>query len=436
VTLAEAAMLGGLVQAPTRLAPNRNPEAAKARAELVLAAMVREGFVSQAKAAEAEAAPAVALSTQRGTSGNYPADYVMDRIDELIGTVDTDLVVTTTLDPALQGFAEQALVAELDAKGAKYGVSQGAFVAMAPDGSIRALVGGRNYTESQYNRAVTAKRQPGSAFKPFVYLTALEKGLTPDTIREDGPLNVKGWKPENYSREYFGPVTLTNALALSLNTVAVRVGMEVGPRNVAATARRLGIYSKLDVNASLALGTSEVTPLEMVSAYGAFANGGYLVEPRIIREIRTRNGEVIFTRADPEPVQVIAPPILAMLNTMLRETLVSGTGKKAELPGWEAAGKTGTSQDFRDAWFIGYTGTLVAGVWLGNDDGSPTKRVTGGNLPVEIWSKFMKSALGPVKPVPLPASDDPVTNLLSGWKFPWDPATDSAPRPPGSIPQP
>ena len=436
VTLAEAAMLGGLVQAPTRLAPNRNPEAAKARAELVLAAMVREGFVSQAKAGEAEAAPAVALSTQRGASGNYPADYVMDRIDELIGTVDTDLVVTTTLDPALQGFAEQALVAELDAKGAKYGVSQGAFVAMAPDGSIRALVGGRNYTESQYNRAVTAKRQPGSAFKPFVYLTALEKGLTPNTIREDGPLNVKGWKPENYSREYFGPVTLTNALALSLNTVAVRVGMEVGPRNVAATARRLGIYSKLDVNASLALGTSEVTPLEMVSAYGAFANGGYLVEPRIIREIRTREGEVIFTRADPAPVQVIAPPILAMLNTMMRETLVSGTGKKAELPGWEAAGKTGTSQDFRDAWFIGYTGTLVAGVWLGNDDGSATKRVTGGNLPVEIWSKFMKSALGPVKPVPLPASDDPVTNLLSGWKFPWDPATDSAPRPPGSIPQP
>ena len=273
---------------------------------------------------------------------------------------------------------------ELDKKGQKFGVTQGAIVALDPDGAVRALIGGRNYSESQFNRAVAAKRQPGSAFKPFVYLTALETGLTPDTLRTDGPINIKGWQPENYSHEYFGLVSLTKALALSLNTVAVRLGLEVGPKAVATTAHRLGIASELQANASIALGTSEVTPLELVTAYAPFANGGVAVQPHMILKVRTADGKLLYQRKGTSNGRIVEPQYVAMMNTMMQETLLTGTARKAELPGWQAAGKTGTSQDFRDAWFVGYTSHLVAGVWLGNDDNSATKHVSGGNLPVEI----------------------------------------------------
>ena len=269
---------------------------------------------------------------------------------------------------------------------------------------MRALVGGKNYAESQFNRAVVAKRQPGSAFKPFVYLTAIEAGLTPETIRQDAPLDVKGWKPENYSHEYFGAVTLTQALAMSLNTVAVRLGMEVGPKNVVRTAHRLGISSKLDANASIALGTSEVSLVELVGAYVPFANGGLGISPHIVNKIRTVEGKVLYARPADQLGQVIDPRNVAMMNTMMQETLLSGTAHKAELPGWIAAGKTGTSQDFRDAWFIGYTSNLVTGVWLGNDDNSPTKKATGGGLPVEIWTRFMRAAHQGVPVAALPGS--------------------------------
>src|SRR5260370_6142637 len=255
---------------------------------------------------------------------------------------------------------------------------------MAPDGAVRAMVGGRNYTESQYNRAVTAKRQPGSAFKPFVYLTAIEAGLTPETIRQDAPLDVKGWKPENYSHEYFGEVTLTQALSLSINTVAVRLGLEVGPKNVVRTAHRLGISSKLEANASIALGTSEVSLNELVGAYAPFANGGLGVSPHVVTRIRTSEGKVLYARAADQLNQVIEPRHVTAMNTMMQETLISGTAHKADIPGWTAAGKTGTSQDFRDAWFIGYTANLVTGVCLGKDDNSPTKKATRGGLPVEV----------------------------------------------------
>ena len=277
-------------------------------------------------------------------------------------------------------------------------------MALDPNGAIRALVGGRDYGESQFNRAIAAKRQPGSSFKPFVYLTGLEHGLTPDTVREDGPINVKGWQPENYSREYFGPVTLTKALSLSLNTVAVRVGMEVGPKAVVRTAHRLGITSELQPNASLALGTSEVTPLEMVAAYAPFANGGIGVQPHIITRVRTADGKQLYARKTGSNGRVIEPEYVAMMNTMMEETLLTGTARKAELPGWQAAGKTGTSQDWRDAWFVGYTSHLVAGVWLGNDDNSPTQKASGGNLPVEIWSRFMKTAHQGVPVAGLPSA--------------------------------
>jgi len=313
-------------------------------------------------------------------------------LDDLIGQIDQNIVVETSIDPKLQSVAEAAVIDELAAKSVKFNVSQGALVAMTPDGAVRAMVGGRNYADSQYNRAVTAKRQPGSAFKPFVYLTAIEAGLTPETIRQDAPLDVKGWKPENYGHEYFGAVTLTQALAMSLNTVAVRLGLEVGAKNVVRTAHRLGISSKLDANASIALGTSEVSLTELVGAYAPFANGGQGVSPHVVTKIRTTQGKLLYARPADQLGQVVEPRHVAMMNTMMQETLLSGTARKAEIPGWMAAGKTGTSQDFRDAWFIGYTANLVTGVWLGNDDNSPTRKATGGGLPVEVWTRFMRAA--------------------------------------------
>jgi penicillin-binding protein 1A len=405
VTVAEAAMLAGLVKSPSRLAPNRNPEGAEARAKLVLAAMADAKFISDAQAQAAITKPSYAVKAAGAGTVNYVADWIGEVLDDLVGPIEQSIVVETTIDPKLQSIAEIAVIDELAAKSVKFNVSQGALVAMTPDGAVRAMVGGRNYGESQYNRAVTAKRQPGSAFKPFVYLTAIEAGLTPDTIRQDAPLDIKGWRPENYSHEYFGAVTLTQALAMSLNTVAVRVGMEVGAKSVVRTAHRLGISSKLEANASIALGTSEVSLTELVGAYAPFANGGQGVSPHVVNRIRTVDGNrLLYTRPVDQLGQVIDPRNVAMMNTMMQETLLTGTARKAEIPGWMAAGKTGTSQDFRDAWFIGYTAQLVTGVWLGNDDNSPTKKATGGGLPVEVWTRFMRTAHQGVAVVALPNS--------------------------------
>jgi len=382
--------------------------------------MAQEGHITEAMAKLALSRPAEAQKETGAGSINYAADHVMDVLDETVGAIDEDIVVTTTLSANAQAAAEKALTDELNAKGVKFGVSQGALVALDPNGAIRALVGGRNYADSQFNRAVAAKRQPGSAFKPFVYLTALESGLTPETVREDKPINVKGWRPENYSHEYFGPVTLTNALAMSLNTVAVQLGLEVGPQAVVRTAHRLGVASDLQPNASIALGTSEVTPLELVSAYAPFANGGIGVQPHVITRVRTADGKLLFQRKGSSKGRIVEPQYVSMMNAMMQETLLTGTARKAELPGWQAAGKTGTSQDYRDAWFVGYTSALVAGVWLGNDDNSPTKKASGGNLPVEIWSRFMRDAL----------KGAPVAALPGGA---WRPASLQPPVPPANV---
>jgi penicillin-binding protein 1A len=392
VTLAEAAMLAGLVKSPSRLAPNRNPEGAKKRAQTVLSAMAEAKFITAAQAQASIGHPSYNMKAAGAGTINYVADWIGEVLDDLIGQIDQNIVVETSIDPKLQSVAEAAVIDELAAKSVKFNVTQGALVAMTPDGAVRAMVGGRNYADSQYNRAVTAKRQPGSAFKPFVYLTAIEAGLTPETIRQDAPLDVKGWKPENYGHEYFGAVTLTQALAMSLNTVAVRLGLEVGAKNVVRTAHRLGISSKLDANPTIALGTSEVSLTELVGAYAPFANGGQGVSPHVVTKIRTSQGKLLYARPADQLGQVIEPRHVGMMNTMMQETLLSGTARKAEIPGWTAAGKTGTSQDFRDAWFIGYTAKLVTGVWLGNDDNSPTRKATGGGLPVEVWTRFMRSA--------------------------------------------
>jgi len=401
LTLAEAALLAGLVQSPSRLAPSHNPDGAARRARLVLTDMAEQKLAGAEAVRVALADPAHARPPAGTGSVNYVADWVMDAVDDLIGRFDQDIVVQTTIDPALQTAAEHALGEVLAQKGEKFGVGEGALVALTPDGVVRALVGGKSYAESQFNRAIAARRQPGSAFKPFVYLTALEHGLGPDTVREDAPITVKGWRPENYEHAYLGPVTLTQALANSLNTVSVRLTLEVGPAAVIRTAYRLGIDSKLEANASIALGTSEVSPIELVSAYAPFANGGLAVAPHVVERIRTTDGRTVYARSTQNVGRIIDPRYVAMMNTMLHETLVSGTARKAELPGWPAAGKTGTSQDYRDAWFIGYTAHLVAGIWLGNDDNSPTRKATGGGLPVEIWSRFMQTAHHGIPPAAL-----------------------------------
>jgi penicillin-binding protein 1A len=402
VTIAEAAMLAGLVQAPSRLAPNRNPAAAEKRAQLVITAMADQGLISPNAAKTALVAPAEAAERVGAGSVNYAADYVMDVLDDFIGAIEGDVTVLTTIDPKLQASAETVLVESLAAQGAKLHASQGAVVSLAPDGALRALIGGRDYTKSQFNRATVAKRQPGSSFKPFVYLTALEQGLTPDTIRDDSLVTIKNWTPENNSRTYRGPVTLTTAFAHSLNTVAVKLNQEVTPREVVRTAQRLGISSALQANPSLALGTSEVTPIELAGAYAAFANGGQAVLPYVIREVKSAAGKVIYARKATNFGPVIEPKTLSMINSMFNQTMVSGSGSKANIAGWEVGGKSGTTQDFRDAWFVGFTARLVTAVWVGNDDNSAMKRVYGSGLPAEIWAKYMRAAHVGMQPAPIP----------------------------------
>src|SRR5262245_9060882 len=404
VRVAEAAMLAGLVKSPSRLAPSRNPNGAEKRAQAVVAAMAEQGFITESMAKTALLQPARAVKPVGTGTVNYVADWIMDVLDDLVGHVEEDIVIVTSIDPVLQAAAEKALVDELTQKGAKLDVQQGAIVAMTPEGAVRALVGGRNYAESQYNRAVAARRQPGSAFKPFVYLAALEHGLTPDTVREDKPIAIKGWKPENYAHEYYGPVTLTQSLALSLNTVAVRLMQEVGAAAVAKTAYRLGVASKLETNPSLALGTSEVSLIELVAAYAPLANGGSAIVPSVVERVRTATAKTLYVRKRQDYGRVIEARHVAMMNAMMRETLRIGTAQRAQLAGWPAAGKTGTSQDFRDAWFVGYTAHLITGVWIGNDDSSPTRKATGGGLPVDIWSRVMKVAHQGVAVAALPGT--------------------------------
>ncbi|HYQ08295.1 MAG TPA: PBP1A family penicillin-binding protein [Xanthobacteraceae bacterium] len=425
LTLPEAAMLAGLVQAPSRLAPSHNLEGAQRRAALVIADMTELKMIAPSAAKLALAHPARAIKPPAAGSVNYVADWVMDAVNDLIGKFDQDITVETTIDPALQNAAEHALVDTLNQRGDKLNIDEGALVAMTPGGVVRALVGGRDYGQSQFNRAVDAKRQPGSSFKPFVYLTALEHGLTPETVREDAPIAVKGWRPENFERQYLGPVTLRQALADSLNTVSVRLTLEFGPAAVVRTAYRLGIASILEPNASIALGTSEVSPLELVTAYATFANGGLAVSPHVIERIRGADGKTLYDRSQQPLGRIVDARYVGMMNSMLHETLVSGTARAANFPGWQAAGKTGTSQDFRDAWFIGYTSHLVAGIWLGNDDNTPTKHAVGGGVPVEIWSRFMRAAHAGVAPAALPGVGD------NGWFS--VPAPAPAPVPPAEV---
>ncbi|MDY8108586.1 transglycosylase domain-containing protein [Fulvimarina sp. 2208YS6-2-32] len=400
VDLHEAALLAGLLKAPSRLSPARDPEAAKQRADIVLAAMREEGFIDEAefKAAKAEE-PTKAKSFWTGAE-NYAADVVMEDLKDLIGDVKEDVIVETTIDLDLEKEAEKVIKATV--YGAKQNVSQGALVAIDGTGAIRALVGGVDYSKSQYNRAFQARRQPGSAFKPFVYQTAMEQGWRPETVLNDAPVQIGNWTPQNYDNRYRGPVTIAVALQNSLNTIAAQLIDAVGPASVIETANRMGIKSQIGDNAAIALGTSEVSLLELTDAFTPYSNGGYEAKPHLVNRVTSETGKVLWERGAEVPPVIVDPDTVAMMNAMLARVVSAGTGRRAVLDGWEAAGKTGTTNDYKDAWFIGYTANLTTGVWLGNDNGARMQKVTGGSLPAEAWHAFMTAAHEGLPPTPLP----------------------------------
>ena len=407
VTLAEAAILAAVLKAPTTYNPITNPDAANKRARGVLNDMVAAGFIDSAEAEQAVTAPTTVRAADYVPATQYIVDYVGEVLPQLARNYDQSIVVETTINPEIQQLAERSLRKRLNQDGPKFNVSQASFVMLDPAGAVIAMVGGKSYVKSQFNRATKAKRQPGSAFKPFVYLTAIEQGYGPDSVEVDEPVRIGDWQPENYGDKYVGPVTLTKALALSLNTVAVKLAFNVSPRAVIATAHRLGITSDLAENASIALGTSEVTLLELVSAFTPFANGGAPVEPYIVSRITTRDGTLIYQRGGDGLGQVISNYDLGAMNKMMRAVVTQGTGRSAQFGDFEIAGKTGTSQDYRDAWFVGYTAHYIAGVWAGNDDNSPTRKMTGGSIPAAIWKDVMEPAHAGLSNLPLPGDNDP-----------------------------
>ncbi|KAA0968493.1 penicillin-binding protein 1A [Aureimonas fodinaquatilis] len=400
LTLSQAALLAGVLKAPSRLSPVRDPQGAKARADVVLQSMLDSGFINQAEfeAARAEQ-PTQARSFWTGAE-HYAADMVMRDLRTLVGEVKQDVVVETTIELPLEKAAEEAIRETID--NARQNVTQGALVAIDGTGAIRAIVGGRDYAESQFNRAVDARRQPGSAFKPFVYETALEFGWRPESMMMDQPTTIGNWSPSNYDNKFRGPVTMAQAVAQSLNTTAAQLTAELGPKTVIETATTMGITAPMAENASIALGTSEVSLLELTGAFAPFANGGYRATPHLVNRVTTMDGEVLYERPAEIPPIIVTSDIAAMMNAMLTGVITSGTGRRAQLPGWQVAGKTGTTQDFKDAWFIGYTANLTTGVWLGNDNGKPMNKVTGGSLPADAWKSFMVEAHADLPPMTLP----------------------------------
>ncbi len=417
VNLGEAALLAGLLKAPSRLSPARDPEAAEERAQVVLGAMRDAGFVTDREITTAMSQPPTRAKSYWSGAEHYAADLVMDQVPKLVGDITEDLVVETTIDLDLEKKADEAITAVIDAEGEKLDASQAALVSIDGTGAIRALVGGRDYATSQFDRASKAKRQPGSAFKPFVYAAALEMGRSPQSVRNDAPVRIGKWTPENYDQKYRGEVTLADALANSLNTIAAQLVMEVGPNQVIKLAHRLGIESEMQANASIALGTSEVSLVELTSAYAPFMNGGYKATPHIIRRISTAAGKVLYENTYDNPPRVLQPEIVVMMNGMMVGVMTHGTGKNARIAGWQAAGKSGTTQSFRDALFVGYTSNLTTGVWFGNDDGKSMKKVTGGGLPAKAWSRYMTAAHAGLSPSPLfglGGGDLPVAAVGSG----------------------
>ncbi len=410
--LHEAAVLAGVLRAPARLSPARDPVRSAARAAVVLNAMVATGAIDAATAEHAKRQPLrVASGGER--PGRYFADWVVDQLPAYVAVAGRDLVVTTTLDPALQARAGAAVSEALAAEGARRQVDQAASVVLAPDGAVLAMVGGRDYQASAYNRATQALRQPGSAFKLPVYLAALEAGVSVDDMRVDQPITVGRWSPQNYDGRFRGAISVGDAFALSVNTVAVQLARQVGQRRVVQMARRIGIAARLSDDLSIALGTSEVGILELAGAYATVASGGGAVVPYAIREVRDRAGQILWQRPPTMLEPVLRAELAAGGMALMAGVVDRGTGQAARLP-VPVAGKTGTTSDYRDAWFIGVAGApgqhLVAAVWVGNDDNRPMQRVTGGDLPARLfratlldWARRQPAAPPAAQPLSLPA---------------------------------
>ena len=370
--------------------------------------MFAAGFISQAQETQALAQMLVfnaQKAAKTAADAGYVVDYVLDQLPSVVGDDHDDLIVETTVDKTLQRRAQEIVTETLTRKGAAFGASQAALTVLDESGGVRAMVGGKDYAESQFNRAIRGKRQPGSAFKPFIYLAALNKGMSPGTLIDDAPITIGGWSPKNDNGKYAGPIPIRRALAQSINTVAVRLNQDIGRGTAVDLAERLGIKSELHDGPSLALGTSEVTLLEMAGAYTAFSNGGHVVAPHVITRVMTSDGHVLYQYAPPSGDRTIAEADrIGALNDMLNAAVVYGTGRRAALPDRPAAGKTGTTQDFRDAWFMGYTAQFAAGVWVGNDNGTPMNHATGGSLPAEIWKQVMRIAHEGLPPLLLPGT--------------------------------
>ncbi|MDB5445605.1 MAG: hypothetical protein JWQ97_922 [Phenylobacterium sp.] len=416
LTVGEAAILAGMMKGPSRYSPVAATDRASRRATTVLDDMVHIHAITPEQRDQALRTPVTVNPVLANQRAQYYVDWVDDQVRALVGVPTEDLVVETTLDLPLQASAEQTLQAGVAAAKAQ-GVQQGALVSLDGEGRVRAYVGGTSYLQSQFDRATMARRQAGSAFKPFVYLTAMEAGRTPDTPVVDEPVTIGNWQPRNYTGKYLGPITLITALKESINTVAARLANEVGTANVAATARRLGITSPIQLDPSMALGAVEVSPLEMAQAYAPFSNGGFFAKAYGIERIRTASGRVLYDRGvgqGGDRRAVIGQPALAYMNQMLRQVLVSGTGTRARVPNYDLAGKTGTTSDYRDAWFVGYTGGFVTAVWVGRDDNTPMKKVTGGAAPAGIWHDFMTATLPRLQSTPIPGSELPQVQPVQG----------------------
>jgi len=407
LNLYESAMMAGLLKAPSRYSPTANSERSKGRVHQVLMNMVDAGFLKEKDVTPTLAADAKAPAHQvEGGDVRYYTDWIVDdEIPRVIGQFEGDMIVTVAMDSKLQTMAQDAVQNVVTMQGAKKNVTQGALVAMKPDGQVVALIGGMDYATSQFNRAAQAKRQPGSVFKLFVYLAGLEGGLSPQSMMLDAPVSLrvgnKTWSPENYAGGYRGDLPMVEALRHSLNTVSVRIGQYVGFSKVAEMAMRLGIPN-IPNSPSIVLGSVEATLLEMVGGYAHLANDGNRVVPYGILKVRAREGKEIYTYKASESESVISTSTVAEMNYMLLDAVAYGTGTGARLGGRPVAGKTGTSQDFKDAWFIGFTSQMVTGVWVGNDNNKPMRKITGGTIPASVWREFMARAMvgQPVKSIP------------------------------------
>ncbi len=391
--LGQAALLASLPKAPTRLALTNDMDAALARSHLVLATMHAQGWISAADEQTALAHPPK-LAAEAPAEGDfgYVLDMAATQAVQIAGGQAPDLVVKLTVDSNLQTTAQTVVREAIDSEGKRTNIHQGALVLLAPGGAIRALVGGRDHQLSAFNRATQAQRQPGSSFKPFVYASALETGIRPSDTRLDAPIRIGLWSPGNYEAGYRGPVTLAVALAHSINTVAVRLASEVGVAKIVEVAHRFGLKSiPGDAQLSIALGAYEVNLLELTSAYQVFQQGGQRSDPYLIDQISTQRGDVIFSHPSSAGAMVYDANNAGEMVRMMEGVITMGTGTRAAF-GRPAAGKTGTTQDWKDAWFVGFTPDWVCGVWVGNDDGDPTRKVTGGQVPAEIWRRMMIAA--------------------------------------------